>query len=320
MVAIKSIDIRSEALRIRILAQGAALVGVRFADTTRNLVLGFADPADHLNVPIYAGSLVGPVANRVRDGRVPLDGQDWHMPCNEAGRTALHSGPDGLHVQSWRVTERATDSVTLTCTLPAGLGGLPGTRQFVAQYHVAGSCLTLTIRAHTDQATPINVAAHPYWNLDGKVDVSGHHLEVYAPEYLPTDAHSLPTGEVAAVMHSQFDFRTAKPVPVSQPLDVNFCLADHMRDTPQPAAKLTGADGTTLRIATTSPGLQVYNGAFLPTHGPETADAPAIAPYSAIAMEPQHWPDAPHHQHFPQITLLPKAIYRQVTTYTLSQD
>ncbi|MGB3243636.1 MAG: galactose mutarotase, partial [Sulfitobacter sp.] len=68
------IDICSTALRVRILPQGAALVGVRFADDARNLVLGFADPADHASCPVFAGPLVGPVANRVRGGRVPIDG------------------------------------------------------------------------------------------------------------------------------------------------------------------------------------------------------------------------------------------------------
>lgn len=318
MAATDPIDIRSSALHLRILPQGAALVGVRFADHPRNLVLGFADPADHTRVPIYAGALVGPVANRLRDGVVQIDGKRWKMQRNEAGITALHSGDDGLHAQLWRVIAYEPHRVTLACMLPDGLGGLPGNRRFAVTYQVDGACLTLTVEAQTDQPTPINVAAHPYWNLDGRKDVSGHHLEVFADTYLPTDAQNLPTGAQAQVAGTAFDFRTPNPVPLSPKLDVNFCLAGHMRADPVPAAKLTGTDGTTLKIDTNAAGLQVYNGAYLPQTALATADFPEIAPYAAIALEPQHWPDAPNQPDFPQITLHPDAIYRQITRYTLS--
>lgn len=313
------LQIRSGALDVCVLPRGAALVGVRFSGDPRNLVLGFTDPADHRRVPIYAGALVGPIANRITQGRVTLDGQSYQMAQNE-GETCLHSGPDGLHARDWQILSQSTDRVTFGCTLPDGACGLPGLRKITASYLVAGHTLTLGLTATTDRATPMNIAAHPYWNLDGRADVSGHLLEVAADRMLPVDAANLPTGERRAVAGTAFDYRQARRVALDPTLDVNLCLSGHTGDAPRFVAALTGADGTRLEIATNAPGLQVYNGAFLPADAPATADFPPLAPYAAIALEPQHWPDAPNQPSFGQITLQRDRIYRQITRYSLTKS
>ncbi len=311
------ITLHSDTLRASILPQGATLVDLRFSDQTRNMVIGFADPQDHINVPICAGSLVGPVANRVRDGHVTLSGKTYQMPLNE-GPNTLHSGPDGLHTQMWQLHSQTSAALTLSCQLRDGTNGLPGTRQISAIYSLMGNTLSLTITATTDHPTPMNIAAHPYWNLDGQPDVGGHHITVHAADYLPTDIQGLPTGDLKPLSGTAFDFKTACPVPLSPDLDVNFCLARAPRPTPQPAAILVGSDGTRLDIATTAPGLQVYAGSGLPELPVTMAGSPPLKPYSGIALEPQHWPDAPHHTHFPQITLHPGETYTQTTHYTLT--
>ncbi|MGJ8627813.1 MAG: aldose epimerase family protein [Sulfitobacter sp.] len=314
---IDSITIRSDTLSATILPQGAALGAVRFVGQARNLVLGFADPADHNNIPVCAGSLVGPIANRVRDGQIEIGNQLYQMPLNE-GKNCLHSGPEGLHTQLWQIDAQASDHVTLSCTLPDGTNGLPGNRQITARYAISANTLTLTLGATTDHPTPMNIAPHPYWNLDGSADVSGHRLTVHATHYLPVGPQGLPTGEECAVSGTDFDFTTAATVPLIPTLDVNFCLASAAFDTAQHAATLTGKDGTQLDIATTAPGLQVYNGSSLPDLPVAMADCPPLKPFSGIALEPQYWPDAPHHHHFPQIILLPGETYVQTTQFRVT--
>jgi aldose 1-epimerase len=305
------IPLRSDALEVAVLPLGAALVGLRFAGEPRNMVLGFADPADHSRLPVYAGAIVGPVANRIRAGLVEIDGMRHTMALNENGVTTLHSGPEGLHGRVWQVIAQTGDSLTLTCTLADGACGLPGVRQFTACYAVTGADLTLTLTGATDRPTAMNLAPHVYWNLDGGGDVTGHTLQVHATHYLPTDARSLPTGEIAPLAGTAFDFTKCRPVPADPALDVYFCLSS------TPAARLRGSDGTTLEITTDAPGLQVYNGASLPTGTAVWADGPPLGPYAALALEPQCWPDAPHHRHFPQIRTTPDSPFRQVTTFRL---
>lgn len=318
MTDFQPITLSTHSLEVDVLPYGASLVGVRLKGVTRNLVLGFADPEDHARIPICAGGLAGPVANRIGGGLARIDGQDWQMPQNENGQTTLHSGPDGTHRLTWTMEARTDTSVTFAITLAHGQNGLPGNRALRATYSVSDGTLSLEVEATTDAPTLMNMASHPYWNLDGAADVSGHQLHVAAEAYLPTDDLNLPTGARTPLAQSAFDFSAPSAVPLDPALDVNFCLADNMRTEPAFAAELQGGDGTTLRIATTAPGLQVYNGAHLPADAADLQGDACLAPYAGIALEPQHWPNAPHHPDFPQITLRPGETYRQISTFTFS--
>ncbi|MEM6303109.1 MAG: aldose epimerase family protein [Pseudomonadota bacterium] len=308
----------SDALRAEVLPYGATLADLRFQGGPRSLVLSFEDPQDHARVPIWAGAIAGPVANRVRAGRVEIGAEHYQMPLNEP-QASLHSGADGLHAQNWAVAAQSASSVTLTCDLPHLWGGLPGNRHFEVRYRLAETTLRLEITARTDLTTPVNIAAHPYWRLDNHLDITRHRLEIAASTYLPTDAHTLPLDAPVPVAGTDFDFRTPKPVLKDQGLDVNFCLGTRMLAAPRPVARLCGQDGTALEIATTTPGLQVYNGAFLPSADSALRGNARLAPYTGIALEPQHWPDALTHRHFPSILLAPEAQYRQTSEFTLTR-
>ena len=315
MSSFSPIHLHSDQLHVSVMPKGGALTAVRLGAEGRNLLVGFADLENHLAIPAYAGVLVGPVANRLARGQLTIDGNRYQMPLNEAGRTTLHSGPDGIHQSDWRVAAQSETEVQMALTLPDGAQGLPGTRDLTVRYAVTGDSLTVEITATSDQPTPMNIALHPYWNLDGTPDISQHRLEVQADHYLPTDAENLPTGTPSPVSGTLYDFTKARPVPLTEALDHNFCLAHHERDTPALAATLTGADGTTLSIETTAPGLQGYAGAFLPAMKGVRDDGSDLAPYAGLALEPQAWPDAPNHPTFPQITLRPGEVWRQLTRY-----
>ncbi|MBB4173970.1 aldose epimerase family protein [Sulfitobacter noctilucicola] len=317
MSAPASITLTSERLTAEILLSGATLTAVRAGRSQRNLVLGFADPLDHQQVAVYAGAIVGPVANRIEGGRVTIRGKTYQMPRNENGETCLHSGPDGIHARDWMILSQSPTAVALGLTLGDGDQGLPGERHLTAEYALNDDTLTLSITARTDQLTPINIAAHPYWNLDGLADVSGHRLMVTGDRYLPTGPDSLPTGEISQVAQTDFDYRHSVPLQLDPALDVNFCLAAKDRADPQHAATLTGSDGTTLEIATTAPGLQVYSGAFLPERAGILSEGRDLRPYAGVALEPQGWPNAPHQPAFPQITVSPGETWKQVTTYKI---
>lgn len=317
MSSLAPFHIASDLLSADILPKGATLAALWFAGTDRSLVLSFADPADHFGIPACAGSIVGPVANRIEQGQITLNGVTHQMPCNENGVTSLHSGDKGLHMRDWTMQSHGRDHVTLEIALLDGEYGLPGLRHITVRYALCGDTLTLDISATTDKTTAMNPAHHPYWTLDGRADVSGHSLQISADHYLPTDARNLPTGERRPTKNSGFDFNTAHPVPLSGNLDVNFCLTPAIK---QPAARLTGADGIMLEIETDAPGLQVYAGAHLPEMKGILAGGDDLAPFAGLALEPQFWPNAPHHPDFAQITLHPAQTWRQTTRYRLTRQ
>lgn len=312
-------SIHSDTLEARILPRGATLTDLRFAGAPESLILGFRDTQNHQRIPVYAGAIVGPVANRIGAGQITLDGVTHQMPLNENGTTCLHSGNAGLHMLDWSVMAHKPDSILLGCTLAHGDHGLPGQRSITAAYRLAGDTLTVTLTALSDQTTAINLAAHPYWKLDTRDDLSGHRLQIHADQITPTDAHALPIGQTAKVVGTRFDFTQPTAIPLHPALDVNYCLATQMNTAPRPCATLTGASGITLSIATTAPGLQVYNGAFLPTARGVLHGGKDLVPYAGIALEPQFWPNAPHHGDFPPITLAPDTLWQQITTYRLTK-
>lgn len=303
-----SIHLKSEQLQAQIAPHGARLETLSFHGGA-SLVL-HVDPEQFPDWRgKYPGAIVGPVANRVGGGRVPLNGAIHQMPCNEGGITALHSGPDGLDMQIWDVAAHSDTMVELTLTLADGHGGLPGNRVFSVTYALEGAVLALTITAQTDAPTPINIAHHPYWRLGAS---SAHLLDVQGDHYLEVDGDNIPTGAVLPVAGTPFDHRTPKPLDPG--IDHNLCMRAGRRDTPDHVATLTGAGGLELRIASTEPGLQVYSGAHLPH-----MEGTDIAPFAGIALEPQGFPDAVNHAAFPSVICTPTRPYRQLTRYSIAK-
>lgn len=267
-----------------------------------NLVLDVENDVSHALRDAYGGAIVGPLANRVRGGKVSLNGTTHQMPCNENGITALHSGPDGLDRAAWTVAAQDRSALHFSHRLADGHGGLPGNRDIDLWCEVMDDTLTLRITMTTDAPTPVSIAHHPYWRV-----APDHLLQINATHYLPTDDTNLPTGQIARVADTPLDHRTPRAIDAGT--DHNFCIAKAPRDTPQEMAVLI-TPSHVLRVASTEPGLQAYSGAFLPRIGHTD-----IAPLSGIALEPQGWPDAVNQPSFPNVICSPDHPYSQTTQY-----
>ncbi|MBY5932745.1 galactose mutarotase [Tateyamaria omphalii] len=300
----KTYTIHSDRLTATFDPDGARMRSLQL-DGGPNLILDVDDAVTPALRDAYGGTIVGPLANRVRGGKVPMGNVIHQMPCNEVGITALHSGPDGLDRMQWTVTGQHPARLCLQYHLPDGHGGLPGNRVIDLEYSVWRSTLTVNIWMQTDAPTPASIAHHPYWRVTG-----GHSLRIHADQYLPTDNTNLPTGDIADVAGTPFDHRT--PRAIDKDTDHNFCVSTTRAPDPRPMAELTTAHSR-LKIDSTEPGLQAYSGAFLP-------DIPQaeIAPLSGIALEPQGWPDAVNNAHFPNVICAPDHRYSQTTRYTLN--
>ncbi|ABG32618.1 galactose mutarotase [Roseobacter denitrificans] len=311
------ISLRSASLTAQILPFGATLAGLWLDGHPDSLVIGSSDAeayTDHLR---YFGAVIGPIANRISGAALQIGGAAFSMEANE-GSACLHSGASGLHARMWTVLRCSAAAVSLRCELPDGANGLPGNRRVEAHYELTDDGqLVLELTAQSDRATAINLAHHPYWNLGNADTIQNHHLMVYADTYLPVDQQILPTGEIAPVAQTAYDFQTLRAIPIDRTLDANLCLAKIRRARPEPAARLRGPSGVTLQIDTTEPGLQIYNGSSLHDVPISLHDQRVLRPFSGIALEPQGWPDAPHNRAFPSIVLRPGQTYRQKTIYRI---
>ena len=306
---VEKITLRAGSLQVSILTLGAIVQYVQLDGVDHGLTLGSDNLSDYETGMGFHGAIVGPIANRISNARVRLDGMMYELERND-GAGHLHSGSDGTHAQIWTIAQQSDDSVTLTLDLADGVNGLPGRRQITATFTVAApASLTLDITGTTDTKTLMNFANHRYWNLDGSDSWEGHTLQVAADHYLPTNDACAPTGDILDVNGTDMDFRAARAFEKSAPaLDHNFCLADSaaLRN----VLWLTGANGVVMTVATTLPGIQVYDG--------RGARRPGKATYEGFAIEPQHWPDAPNHRGFPSITVTPDTPYRQTSRWTFT--
>jgi len=289
-------------MEVGLLSYGALTQSWRIAD--RNIVLGYDDPAAYEADPYYHGAIAGRVANRIENARFALAGKDVRLPANYGPHT-LHGGPDGLNKRHWRLqADTAANSVRLTYSSPDGESGFPGRADFDVTVTLTDKTLVYDMRAEVDRPTPISLVQHNYYNLTGG-EIWDHVLSVPAEEYLVSQGDKLiQTGKRAPVAGTRNDFRVAR----------SFADADHDKagidvclplQSGAPGAVLSAPGGPTLSFFTGQAGMHVYDSNTL---------GPPFAPFTAICLEPEAFPGALNHAHFPSIIATPDNPYRQILT------
>jgi len=319
--AVKRIRIGNEHLSATILNYGAVVQDLRLASVSHPLVLGFDDFDSYLQHSLSFGILAGRHANRIKDGLLPLEGKQWQLDCNEADKTHLHGGSEGTGSRIWDVVAVSDASVHLRILCKDGEMGYPGNLTIDCIISIAEpSTLVYDISAVTDATTVCNLAPHSYFNLDGAQSIKDHQLQIVAEHYLPIDQLGIPTGEIASVSDTEFDFRTPRsPVNNSGNItDHNYCLHNQPRALSH-AATLTSSNRLALEVFTTEPGLQFYDGNKVQVSVPGL-DGQLYGAYAGLCLEPQRWPNSMYHDNFAGAVLHPQEQYLQRSEFRLTRD
>jgi aldose 1-epimerase len=326
---------------VAVLTLGATLQSVVVPDRQgrlANVTLGFGDLAGYSSPGYvagnpYFGSVVGRYANRIAGGRFTLDDRTHELSVND-GPNTLHGGASGFDRRVW-AAEEVTNGVRLRCTSPDGDQGFPGTLEAAVTITFDdGGRLRFDYEATTDRPTVVNLTNHSYWNLagEGSGSIDDHDVVVHASRYTPVDATLIPMGALEDVTGTPFDLRRpsaiGERVRADHPqlvlaggFDHNFVLdradADGDGQLLPAAVLLDHTTGRRLSVATTEPGLQLYSGNFLDgsfygTSGRQYRQG------DGVALETQHFPDAPNQPGFLAATLRPGATHRSTTTYTFT--
>lgn len=301
-------------VRVAIMSYGAAIRDwqVPVAGGMRSVVLGFDRFEHYPEYSPYFGAIAGRVANRISGARFTLDGKEYRLPANE-GQNHLHGGPKGFGKQLWKMEPLSgEEGVRLRLTSPDGEMGYPGKLEIAVTYRLSGNRLRIDFSAETDAPTPVNIVQHNYFNLMGEGDIRDHTLQIAADAYTPCRDDLIPTGEIATVDGTQFDFREARPLKdeAGEPLscDNNLVLTKG-RDVSTPVARLTAPDGSlALTLKTDQPGLQLYTGGKVnvPVPGLHGRTYPRFA---GLCLEDQNFPDAINHADFPSPVITPERSY-----------
>ncbi len=287
----------STGVELSLITYGAAIQELRLADGA-NVVLGFDTLDEYVAGADFRGAVVGRYANRIAGGSFELDGVRHELPRND-GEHSLHGGPGGFHTRVWSVVAAEDARLVLRSMSENGEMGYPGTLVVDVSYVLAGGAVRIDYLARTDAPTVVNLTSHTYWNLAGGGTIDGHVLTLGASRYTPLDATLIPTGELAPVAGTAFDF--THPRALTGSYDVNVVLDGAF------AARLEEPEGgRRLEVRTTEPGLQLYTGELLDP------------PRSGVALETQHFPDSPNRAAFPSTVLLPGRELRSTTTYDLT--
>lgn len=318
----------ADGTRARVLSWGATLRDLEIPQIDgrlRRVVLGFEDAARYIANPPYLGATCGRVANRIAEGRFSRNGRVYDVGRNEAGITHLHGGARGFSHRNWRIAAVSADAVTLTRRSPDGEEGYPGALDLACTYRLdAPATLTVEMSARAEAATPVSLAHHSYFTLDPAGSVRELELEVAAAAYTPVDARLIPTGAIAPVAGTPFDFTRPQRLDARGAFyDVNFVLNEPSGAGPRFAARAAcPRTGLVLEVWTDAPGLQVYDGQYLkPTRdglGSPRQGAQRHGAHAGICFEPQHFPDAVNQPGFPSPWVEAGDTYRQVTAYRFS--
>lgn len=294
-----------------------------------NVVLGFNDLQGYLAKPPYFGAIIGRYGNRIGNARFTLDGTSYKLAANN-GKNHLHGGEKGFDKVVWDAAPSTggDNSLTLSYLSKDGEEGYPGNLRVTVKYTLTDANeLNIDYSAETDKATPVNLTNHSYFNLTGDVanTILNHTVWIDADRYTPVDTTLIPTGELAPVKGTAFDFtqphkigERISAVPGASPggYDHNFVLNKQDSSLKLVAYVTDSVSGRKLEVYTTEPGLQFYTGNFL-DGTIKTSDGKPINKNAAFCMETQHYPDSPNKPKFPSTILKPGQRYHTVTTYKI---
>jgi aldose 1-epimerase len=317
-------------MEVKITNFGAVINSIVVPDRNgkmENVVLGFDSLKSYQGTHPYFGSLVGRYGNRIALGKFSLDGNNYTLAVNN-GVNHLHGGIKGFNKQVFSIdtTYSAGDSivVSLSYLSPDMEEGYPGNLEVKVNYILTNNNeIKIEYEAETDKPTVLNVTNHSYFNLTGcRENILNHELVLMADSITPTDTTLIPTGILAPVAGTPFDFTVVHKIgeridQVPGGYDINYKLRNKTGQLVQAAEVYEPASGRVLQAFTTEPGVQFYTGNFL-DGSLAGFNGTKYQQHYGLCLEAQHFPDSPNKPQFPTVVLNPGEKYTQLTVYKFS--
>ncbi|SEG41720.1 aldose 1-epimerase [Butyrivibrio sp. Su6] len=322
--------ISNDNMEVVVLDYGCIIRNIIVPDKNGNKVdvaLGYADLEGYFVNDCFLGATVGPTANRIANAKYSIEGREFNLPVND-GPNNLHTDMEkGFHKRVWK-GEESDNSVKFTLESSDGDMGFSGNRVFTLNVSLSkANELSLHYHATSDAKTLINMTNHSYFNLGGhnSGSILEHTLKLNAVEYTPViDSAAIPTGDIASVKGTPFDFTEGKTIgrdvnaddaqlKFVGGYDHNF-VVDGADGTLKEFAVASSPDtGITMRCFTTLPGFQLYVGNFLKANNAK--DGATYVPRNGFCLETQFYPDSINQPSFPQPVFGPEKEYDTETVY-----
>lgn len=299
-----------------------------------DVVIGMSSVEDYQNsTEAYFGATIGRYGNRLAKGKFTLNGQEYSVPLNN-GDNALHGGNKGFQDVVWDVDSVDDNSIVFSYLSPDMEEGFPGNLNVKVRYTLTDENeLKIDYEATTDKTTVINLTNHAFFNLNGEGsgDILNHRLQVYADRFVPVNENLIPTGELAPVEGTPFDFQEPKTIgqdieaedqqlEYGNGYDHTFVLSGKEASGMTHAATAWGNQtGIVMDVYTEEPGMQLYTGNFM--EGKNEMKTGSTDDFrTAFCLETQHFPDSPNQPDFPSTVLEPGDTYSTSTIYKFSTE
>jgi aldose 1-epimerase len=327
--------VNNNGMGVKVTNFGARVVAICVPDANGNpldVAFGY-DNLDDYTAPggeTFYGAAIGRYGNRIGNAKFELDGKVFNLPAND-GPNHLHGGPKGYFDVVWDAEQVSGSKIIFTYNSADGEMGYPGNLEISMVYELTDkNGLRIEYTATTDKATVCNLTNHTYFNLSGEgtETINDHVLMINADKITPVDEGLIPTGELADVKGTPFDFTT--PAPIGERVDSdhpqmiygggydhNWVLNNTEEKVALAATLYSPVTNIQMDVFTDQPGIQFYGGNFI--------DGSTIGkrgiPYSyrsGLCLETQHFPDSPNKPQFPSTTLRPDETYKHVCEYRFS--
>ncbi|MGN0527132.1 MAG: aldose epimerase family protein [Acutalibacteraceae bacterium] len=319
--------------KAQIIEKGATLDKLFIKGRNGNLIdvlVGHDTLEGHIERGDYQGVVVGQYANRIAGGRFTIDGVEYSVTKNEKGVTCLHGGGEYSSAK-WDGEIISDNAVKFSYFSKDGNEGFPGNVNVSVTYTFDDeNSLILDYTAVSDKKTVINLTNHAYFNLNGvnSGDILGHTVQINAERYTPIDEMSIPTGELASVKGTPFDFTSEKTIgrdidaehiqlKNGNGYDHNFCIKDADGRLITASTAVGDKSGIKMEVKTTLPGIQFYTGNFLDGSVLGKENKP-MTRRSAFCFETQVFPDSPNHPLWPKCIYDAGEEYKSQTVFSFS--
>ena len=320
----------SKGMEVKLTNYGASIISIKAPDRDGNfadVVLGYDDIEGYINGTTVQGAVCGRFANRISGGKFTLNDVEYPLYKNDGDNT-LHGGSVGYHKRVWEMIAAeyghamGEAHAVFGYISPDGEENFPGALHIVLDYCLdEKNQLTLTYNAMTDADTILNLTNHVYFNLSGDSNILDTEIEIYADKYTPVDDGLIPTGEIADVKGTKFDFTYLHPIKELSPegYDHNFVLHEKGEgEITKAAFARDPKSGRTLTCLTDLPAMQLYTGGGL--KGEIGKGGVPIEKSMGFCLETHFFPDSPNKPQFPSCVLRASEEYHHVTIYRFGTD
>lgn len=345
-------ELETDSLLVRILNRGATIVDFIVKPLQRNIVLGYDSIHGYEQGDAYLGATVGRVANRIANARCKVAETEYQWTPNN-GPNLLHSGAHSLSFAMWQLVpnserqEANYEKLVLATTLQEQQDGFPGDLRVQLIVELVGAELRLTYQYMTSKDSVVNITGHSYFNLNGTASlphvdgvmatadqglITNHEIQLNAKYYMPFGEHQIPTGEIAPVEDTPFDFREWKLVGKAltahyqelaeyRGYDHQYILAnDGIHSEPRAIADIQrcGAfrvSDLELTVLSDAPGFQFYTGNWLADEG---RNSEVYEQYSGLCIEPQFAPNDVNMPAFQESLTKANEMYERRIVYAIN--